>query len=119
MLSFLYTGKARDIDPEMAVEVLGVANLYSIDPLKRICAELITRSVCVDNAALILLAADTYGVTHLRAHCLNFMVERFGEVVRTEGFKDLISKENRHLVVSFLEEADHRMQRANQSEPRQ
>ena len=80
VLSFLYTGKPREIDPEMAVEVMGVANLYSIEPLKRLCADLITRSVCVQNVATVLQAADTYQVMHLRQHCINFMVEHFAEV---------------------------------------
>ena len=34
VLSYLYTGTAKDIDPQMAVEVISIANLYSIDPLK-------------------------------------------------------------------------------------
>jgi len=93
----------------MAVEVLGVANLYSIDPLKRICAELITRSICIENVASILQAADTYQVTLLRTHCINYMVEHFAEVVRSEGFKELISVPCRPLVLLFLEEASHRL----------
>ena len=118
VLGFLYTGKARDIDPAMAVDVLGVANLYSIDPLKRICADLIMRSVNVQNAAAVLQAADTYGVSHLRAHCLSFMVDHFGDVVRSDGFRELISRENRLLVLAFLEEADQRMpSRSQQGEP--
>ena len=109
VLSFLYTGKPKEIDPEMAVEVMGVANLYSIEPLKRLCADLITRSVCVQNVATVLQAADTYQVMHLRQHCINFMVEHFAEVVRTEGFKELVSAESRPLVLLFLEEASSRM----------
>jgi len=109
VLSFLYTGKPREDIDEMAVEVLGVANLYNIEPLKRICAELITRSICVENVASILQAADTYQVTLLRMHCINYMVEHFGEVVRSEGFKELISVPCRPLVLLFLEEASNRL----------
>ena len=58
---------------------MGVANLYSIEPLKRICADLITRSVCVQNVAVVLHAADTYQVVPLRQHCITFMVEHFAE----------------------------------------
>ena len=56
-----------------------------------------------------LQAADTYQVMHLRQHCINFMVEHFAEVVRTEGFKELVSAESRPLVLLFLEEASSRM----------
>ena len=109
VLTFLYTGQPRDIDAEMAVEVLGVANLYSIDPLKRICAGLITKSVSVANVSAILQAADTYQVVTLRAHCICYMVEHFAEVIRTEGFADLVSAEGRSLVLQFLEEASGRL----------
>ena len=109
VLAFLYTGKPREIDPQMAVEVLGVANLYSVEPLKRICADLIMRSVCVQNVASILQAADTYQVLHLRQHCVNFAVEHFAEVVRTEGFRELICEHTRPLVCLVLEEAAARV----------
>jgi hypothetical protein len=109
VLAFLYTGKPREIEPQMAIEVLGVANLYAIEPLKRMCADLITRSICVQNAADVLYAADTYQVMHLRSQCIAFMVEHFAEVVRTEGFKKLVSAESRPLVLLFLEEASNRI----------
>ena len=109
VLTFLYTGTPREIDPETAVEVLGVANLYSIDPLKRICADLITKSISIPNVASVLQAADTYNVASLRTHCISFMVEHFAEVVKSEGFKELISTPTRPLVILFLEEASKRL----------
>ena len=109
VLAFLYTGKAREIEPEMALELMGVANLYSIEPLMRQCAEVITRSVCVTNVAAVLQAADQYAVLPLRQHCINFIVEHLAEVVRTDGFRELICVESRPLVVQILEEASSRM----------
>ena len=109
VLAFLYTGKPREIEPAMALEVMGVANLYSIEPLKRICADIVARSINVANVAAVLHAADTYQVAHLRSQCISFMVEHFSEVVHTDGFAELISKENRGLVLMFLEEAGHRI----------
>ena len=109
VLHFLYTGKPREIDPEMALEVMGVANLYAIEPLKRLCAELLTRTVSVQNAATVLDAADKFQITPLRQHCINFMVEHFAEVVRTDAFRELLCVESRPLVLQFLEEAAERM----------
>ena len=119
VLAFLYTGKPRDLDPEMAIEVLGVADRYSIEPLKRLCADLITRSVGVHNVASVLIAADTYGVLHLRQHCINFIVEHFAEVVRTEDFRELISAESRSLVLQLLEEVAARLPPAPPLQPLQ
>ena len=38
-------------------QVLGVANLYNIPPLKRMCAEIVSRGLCVENVASLLQAA--------------------------------------------------------------
>ena len=64
----------------MAVEVMSLANLYGIEPLKRICADLVSRSLNVQNAACILQAADTYQAAQLRATCQSFMVSNFAQV---------------------------------------
>ncbi|KAL1515650.1 hypothetical protein AB1Y20_002268 [Prymnesium parvum] len=109
VLTFLYTGKPREISLETAVEVMSLANLYGIDPLKRICAEVVTAGLNVQNAAYVLHAADTYQAAQLRAKCLNFMVTNFAQVVRTEAFKELITKESSALVLHFLEEASSRL----------
>ena len=45
ILTFLYTGKPREVPAGMAVEVMGAANLYNIEPLKRTCAEVIARDL--------------------------------------------------------------------------
>ena len=92
VLGFLYTGKLRrDVSSEMAVEVMGVANLYTIEPLKHMCADVLARGVNVENAACLLHAADAYSVPHLRTLCMNFMVSHFAAVVGTEGFAELIA----------------------------
>ena len=109
VLAFLYTGKPREMAPEMAIEVMGAANLYGIEPLKRMCADIVTRGVTVQNAACILQAADAYQASPLRAACLSFMTTHFAAVVRTDAFKDLIRSETRGLVLAFLEEASARL----------
>merc|ERR1712196_346332 len=110
ILSFLYTGKPREIAPEMAIEVMGVANLYNIEPLKRMCAEVISRGLCVENVASVLQAADSYQALQLRSTCLDFMVSNFGAVVRSEAFKDMVKAESRSLVLRFREEASGRLE---------
>ena len=117
VLAFLYTGKPREIDPQIAIEVMGVANLYSIEPLKRLCADLITRSLSVHNVSTVLQAAETYGVVPLRTQCLSYMVDHYAEVIRTEGFKELISVESRSLVLMFLHEASAKLLTTEPSRP--
>ena len=57
----------------------------------------------------VLQAADTYQVLHLRQHCVSFMVEHFAQVVKTEGFVELISVQSRPLVIQVLEELARRI----------
>jgi len=110
ILTFLYTGKPREVVPDMAVEVMGAANLYNIEPLKRMCADVISRGLNVDNVACVLQAADSYQALQLRSTCIDYMVNNFGAVVRSDAFKDLVKTENRGMVLRFLEEASTRLQ---------
>ena len=72
--------------------------------------QVIARDLCVDNAASVLQAADSYQVLTLRATTIDFMVSNFGAVVQSEAFKDLVKLESRGLVLRFLEEAAVRLQ---------
>lgn len=108
VLGYLYTGKL-DIAPEMAVDILAVANLYNIEPLKKVCADLLAKGLNSQNVACILQAADTYQTAGLRVTCLNFMVANFAQVVRSDAFKELVKTETRGLVVQFLKEASTRL----------
>ena len=109
VLTYLYTGSLREISVDLALEVMGAANLYDIEPLKRMCSEVIARGLTIDSAPAIYHAADAYDVAHLRALCLAFMVSNFGDVVRSDGFAELISEPTRPLVLAFLEQAAARI----------
>ena len=109
VLTYLYTGSLREISVDLALEVMGAANLYDIEPLKCMCSEVIARGLTIDSAPAIYHAADAYDVAHLRALCLAFMVSNFGDVVRSDGFAELISEPTRPLVLAFLEQAAARI----------
>ena len=66
----------------------------------------------MDNVACVLQAADSYQALQLRSTCIDFMVNNFAAVVRSEAFKDLVKTESRSLVLRFLEEASSRLQPA-------
>jgi len=109
VLTFLYTGQVRELAPALALDVMGLANLYGIEPLKRLCADAACRELSIENAAVVLAAAESYQVTQLRSTCISFMVSHFADVVRTEAFKQLMTKESSGLVVAFLEEASSKL----------
>lgn len=113
VLSFLYTGKLprefrQALSPQLAVDLLGVANLYGIEPLKRLCADIITRNLHPENAAAVLEAAEAHGTPQLRAACTDFIIANFGAVVRSDAFRELIRAETRDLVLHILVELAER-----------
>ena len=75
---------------------------------------MIARGLCVENVACVLQAADSYQALQLRSTCIDFMVNNFGAVVRSDAFKDLIKTESRALMLRFLEEASNRLQLVSQ-----
>jgi hypothetical protein len=114
VLSFLYTGKlpkelARPSLPaQLALDCLRAANCYGIEPLKRLCADQLARSLHADNAAAVLEAAEAHGAPTLRAATTDFIADHFALVVRTEAFGELIRAESRELLLSVLAEVADR-----------
>ena len=45
----------------------------------------------------------------IRDSCVDFMVDNFAAVVRSDAFADLVKTETRPLVLRFLEEASGRL----------
>jgi hypothetical protein len=109
VLTYLYTGKAPRVTPELALEAMSAADLYRIEPLKRHCANVVTRTMTIESAPLVLCVAESYREPQLSAAALSFMVLNFNEVVRTEAFGELIAAENREIILRFLHEAGMRL----------
>ena len=61
------------------------------------------------HVAYVLQAADAYAALQLRSRCVDFMVDNFAAVVRSDAFADLVKTETRPLVLRFLEEASGRL----------
>ena len=90
----LYTGKAGELSPETALDVLGATS--------GIGADAIARGLCVDNVAYVLQAADAYAALQLRSRCVDFMVDNFAAVVAPTP-SPTSSSRTRPLVLRFLE----------------
>lgn len=91
MLYYIYTGKVKNLD-ESAFELLPVADKYDLKELRRMCEEVLVKKLTTDNAAKILLFADTHRAAELKAHTLRFITENYEsceEFNDTEVWKSL------------------------------
>ncbi|TMW64826.1 hypothetical protein Poli38472_008993 [Pythium oligandrum] len=99
-LEYLYSDDI-DVSVESAMELFVVADRYGVDRLKRICERRMLQSLCVDNAASILHAADLHNASVLRDQCLAFMLNNFDAVTKTAAFEEM-GRTNVDLVFELL-----------------
>ncbi len=92
MLSYIYGGSV-DVPAELAIEVLGLADRYLLPGLKLLCGFSLRRMVSIDSVVRILLAAERWDapLSDLHAHCMDFLLAHFDEVVHSSTFDELAS----------------------------
>ncbi|ETW06292.1 hypothetical protein H310_02584 [Aphanomyces invadans] len=87
-LEYLYTDHVN-VDVEAAMELFVAADRYGVDRLKKICESKMLSSLCIENAASILHAADVHSATILRERCIAFMLNNFDAVTKTNAFEEM------------------------------
>ncbi|KAF0687591.1 Aste57867_20710 [Aphanomyces stellatus] len=87
-LEYLYTDQVT-VDVETAMELFVTADRYGVDRLKKICESKMLSSLCIENAASILHAADLHSATILRDRCIAFMLNNFDAVTKTNAFEEM------------------------------
>jgi BTB/POZ domain-containing protein 9 len=103
LLGYLYCGKrkktllvtpkgsTKNMTPNDAVELLCTSGHIIDDRLKHVCEYLIQTGIDVDNVISIMEAAYFYSAEHLQTFCINFIIENFAQVMKTEDFKVSLS----------------------------
>jgi hypothetical protein len=92
MLEFLYTARTpRDLPMNQMMEVLGLADHYTLEGLKHLCENNLIHNVEVETVAHMLRQADRYQAFELKQYCLTFILKNFDQVARTAGFDELSS----------------------------
>mmetsp|Transcript_26022 Transcript_26022/g.29781 ORF Transcript_26022/g.29781 Transcript_26022/m.29781 type:complete len:494 (+) Transcript_26022:40-1521(+) len=89
MIEFLYTGTIHDLSPEQALDVLGLADAYTLGNLKVLCESILTANVSTENVCDYLMYAHQYSASDLQQSCFDYVVLKFEEVNETEGFERL------------------------------
>ena len=88
LLTYIYTGECPRIE-EFAESLIYHAEKYELDHLKALCEERLSYDLQVDNAARLLLLADTCNAEQLKRNTLLYVNEHGDEVERTKEWEDV------------------------------
>jgi len=94
MLRCVYTGSV-EVTPEIAQELLRVADQYLLSGLKRQCEAAIETGLCVDNLLAVYELAQTYHAETLGQACVLHALKQREEFVKRfgfEGFTDAVKR---------------------------
>jgi hypothetical protein len=71
------------------MEVLGLADHYTLEGLKHLCENNLIHNVEVETVAHMLRQADRYQAFELKQYCMTYILKNFDQVARTAGFDEL------------------------------
>jgi hypothetical protein len=90
LVTYIYTGRIPT-DCECVDELLGLADSYTFDSLKRICEKILINKIDLLNCIFILKIGDKFNSQELKKSALNFIIKHFDQVVAMENFDELSS----------------------------
>ena len=107
MLHFVYTGmlSTTELAESEAVDLLGAADQYQLDLLKRLCENKLCEILDVDNCLRLLATADMYQADRLKKLGMELVIKNMSTVVikSSEDWKKCV-KNHPDLVVEITEE---------------
>merc|ERR1719348_283279 len=101
LLSYIYTGQVTHFKNVSVVELFKAADRYRLDHLKHMCEEELVKRVSASNAADTLSLAHKYNAQPLKSFALGMISRNVEEVMRTQGWKELIQTDQTLLMESF------------------
>ncbi|KAE9041039.1 hypothetical protein PR003_g3830 [Phytophthora rubi] len=102
LLEYVYTDRLSVADEDVK-DLFVAADRYGIDSLKRLCAQKLLKSVCVDNVSSILQVADQHNSPSLRDECFAFTLRNFDTVSKTPSFLEM-ARTNIELALQILQQ---------------
>merc|ERR1719263_1384718 len=86
MLEFLYTGSVEQFDAGLALDLLGLADAYTLAGLKRLCENMLVHNVDDENVCMLFCIAHKYSASELKRYSLNYILKNYEKVSVTAGF---------------------------------
>ncbi|MFQ6628238.1 hypothetical protein Gotur_007712 [Gossypium turneri] len=95
MMRFIYTGSV-DVSLDIAQDLLGAADQYLLEGLKRLCEYTIAQDVTLDNVSSMYELSEAFHAISLRHTCILFILEHFSQLSDRPGRFD------RHVGIDFV-----------------
>ena len=89
MIEFLYTGNILNFTVDIAGEVIGLADAYTLEGLKKMCENTLLHSIDIENACELLILSHRYSAEELKKFCMAFVIKHFQQINRTPAFERL------------------------------
>lgn len=86
LLEYIYTDSVK-IDVENAIELYIASDIYRLERLRDMCCTVVRRNLNAENAGPLLQSAAENHCSILREVCMNYIVENFDIVSKTDGIK--------------------------------
>jgi len=105
LLEYIYADTVELSTPDMAMQLMILADEYLLPRLKQICEHEIIKAVDISNVAEIMESANRFNADLLKHHCLDFVIQNYDEVSSASDFKNhLRSPELMHEVIQAMGE---------------
>ncbi|MBA0647585.1 hypothetical protein Goklo_015430 [Gossypium klotzschianum] len=91
MMRFIYTGSV-DVSLDIAQDLLGAADQYLLEGLKRLCEYTIAQDVTLDNVSSMYELSESFHAISLRHTCILFILEHFSQLSDRPGHSHLIQR---------------------------
>eukprot|EP00753_Platysulcus_tardus_P022491 PLAT9708.2.p2 GENE.PLAT9708.2~~PLAT9708.2.p2 ORF type:complete len:135 (+),score=73.29 PLAT9708.2:151-555(+) len=89
MLEFFYTGSILSLPLEVAIDLLGLADHYTLASLKQLCENTLVHDIDVDNVCTLFSCAHRFMAAKLKRMCMVYIRKHFKEVSDSRGFEEL------------------------------
>ena len=89
MLEFLYTGSVDDFSPNIAVDLMGLADQYTLAALKSLCENVLIHHVDHENCCMLFHVSHRFQAKQLKKFTLDFIIEHFERVSLQDQFEEL------------------------------
>lgn len=88
LMEYIYTDSVV-IEPEFAVELYILADMYGLYRLSSLCITVVKRSLTIDNAALILQQASDENCQEIKTLSMDFVIDNFERISKSDGIRAL------------------------------
>ncbi len=80
MIEYLYTGSIEGFSLAIALDIIGLADAYNLDGLKKMCERVMQQQTDEDNVGELLIVSHKYSALDLKKFCMNYLVKNSSEI---------------------------------------